>query len=120
MGRDHRKLRVFVQADALVMQVYRATEGFPVDERHGLVSQLRRASVSVAANLVEGSARRTTAEYRHFINLALGSAAEATYLIELATRLGYVAGEDAESLIAQSAKLVSGLVALGQQLARMD
>ncbi|MGE3844465.1 MAG: four helix bundle protein [Vicinamibacterales bacterium] len=120
MGRDHRKLRVFVQADALVLQVYRVSAAFPFDERHGLASQLRRASVSVAANLVEGSARRTTAEYRHFIHLALGSAAETAYLIDLSARLGYVTAKDVEPLKSNSAMLVRGLVALGRQLARME
>jgi four helix bundle protein len=93
MSRDHRKLNVFTLADQLVLRVYAESAIFPPDERFGLCAQTRRAAVSVATNIVEGCARRTTREYLNFINIATGSAAETLYLLDLSTRLGFLRAE---------------------------
>jgi four helix bundle protein len=69
--------------------VYRLSETFPVDERFGIQSQLRRAAASVPTNIAEGSKRDAQAEYAHFLNIAEGSLAEAEYLLILSRDLGY-------------------------------
>ena len=120
MSRDHRKLRVFQEADALVGDVYRVSKGFPSQERVGLQSQIRRAAVSAACNIVEGSARHSEREYLHFLNIATGSAAEAEYLIPLAARLGCVSLSDAEPLARRYAGLSSGLRAMIRALEEPD
>ena len=87
MSRDHRQLKVFQLADELVLAVYPVTSRLPAEERYGLQSQIRRAAVGVAAALVEGSTRRTTRDYAHFVTIALGSASEVRYLLSVGRRL---------------------------------
>jgi four helix bundle protein len=117
MGRDHRKLRVFNQADALIIEVYRATVGFPLEERYVLQAQIRRASISAATNIVEGCARRTTREYVQFLNVANGSAAEAAYLLNVAHRLGLLSAMVENDLATRYSDLTRGLQRLIGSLA---
>lgn len=90
MARDYRKITAFQKADDLACQIYKITQGWPKEERFGLISQLRRAAVSAAANIVEGASRSGDAEYLHFLSIARGSLREAGYLFHLGMRLGYV------------------------------
>ena len=117
MPRDHSKLTVFQLADALAIDIYLATLNFPASERWGLQSQLRRAAVSVACNIVEGSARSTTREYVRFLNVACSSAAETRYLISLAQRLEMLPQINAD-LIPRSDRLVRSLKKLVASLDR--
>ncbi len=85
--RDHTKLRAFEIADAVVMDVYRVTRGFPKEELFGLTSQIRRAAMSIASNIVEGCAR--SSDYLRFLDMSYGSAKEVEYQQSVADRLGY-------------------------------
>lgn len=88
--RDYRKIHAWQEADELAVAVYKVTAGFPREELYGFTSQIRRAAVSVAANIVEGSARGTNKEYLHFLYTARGSLSEVQYMIHLAARLSYI------------------------------
>ena len=112
MSRDHRKLDVFNLADRAVIEVYPATSGFPDEERYGLVKQIRRAAVSAPCNIVEGSARRGEAEYLNFLNIALGSANETRYLLDLSTRLGMLSADSNKPLASLYTELIAKLQAL--------
>jgi len=96
--RDHTKLRAFELADSLALMVYEMTRKFPKEELFGLTSQMRRAAVSVASNIVEGCARSSETEFIRFLEIAYGSARELEYQATLATRLGYLESEKAGEL----------------------
>jgi four helix bundle protein len=100
----------------LTIHIYKATKGFPVEERFGLQAQMRRAAVSVPTNIVEGSARRSTAEYCRFIDIAAGSLAELRYLVDLSARLGYMSPDDRRSIEARAQSLAASLERLIQAL----
>ncbi len=111
--RDHTNLRAFQLADQLVVAVYRATSSFPKAEQFGLTAQLRRASVSVASNIVEGCARRTEAEYLRFLDIAYGSVREVEYQLSLSHRLGYLQDQIYESVsqsCVETSKVLAGLI----------
>ena len=84
----HRALKVWKEAVQFAGEVYRLTGSFPCDERFGLVSQLRRASVSVASNIAEGS-KRLAADNKNFLRYAFGSLAECDTQLIIAENLGY-------------------------------
>lgn len=112
MARDHTKLRFFSLADELPMRVYRLTESLPSAERFGMQSQLRRASVSVVVNIVEGACRQSDRSYCNFLEIALGSASETRYLLDLCGRLGLLRREMAQPLIDEYSTVIKGLQAL--------
>ena len=87
--REHSKLKAFEIADEIAPMVYKLTQSFPKEEMFGLTSQMRRAAVSVASNIVEGCARESQAEYLRFLEIAFGSLREAHYQLNLACRLGF-------------------------------
>jgi four helix bundle protein len=73
--------------------VYRITEQFPDSEKFGLTSQIRRAGVSIVANIAEGAGRSTEKDFRHFLTMAIGSAFELEALIEVAKDLNFLPEE---------------------------
>jgi four helix bundle protein len=85
---------------ALAKQVYELTECFPHEERYGLISQMRRASVSIPSNIAEGQARRSTGEFVQFISNAEGSAAELDTQLQLSIDLGFAGAAKTAGLFA--------------------
>ena len=111
--RAFRKIIAWQKADDLAVRVYGLTESFPKSEIHGLTSQIRRAAVSVAANITEGSARATSKDYVHFLIMARSSLAEVEYYLHLSHRLGHIDGDEYQEMAQlheESAKVLYGLV----------
>ena len=90
MGRDYTKIKAWQLADHLAILVYKATKNFPKSEIWSLTSQMRRASISVPANIVEGSARKNKKEYLQFLYIAMSSLAELSYYIKFSKEIGYL------------------------------
>lgn len=86
----YQKLIAWHVADKLAWEVYKLTDKFPRDELYGLTSQLRRSILSVPLNIVEGHSRNNKNEFRQFLRIALGSLAEADYLLQFALKRNYL------------------------------
>jgi four helix bundle protein len=93
--RESRNLQIWHKARALVNEIYTSTRGFPADELYGLRAQLRRATVSVMANIAEGAGRGTDPEFARFLRIALGSAAEVETLLVIAADQGMLPADAA-------------------------
>lgn len=96
----------------LAVQCYHVTQRFPKHETYGLSAQLRRAAVSVPANIAEGRSRQHTKEFLHHLSIAYGSLAELETHIEIAQRLGYVEKVEAQKLLTSCAsvgRMIHGL-----------
>ncbi len=103
-----------------MLQIYRITATFPPEERYGLVSQMRRAAVSVPANIAEGSKRESRTDYARFLNIAEGSLAETHYLLLLGRDLGYLAADVYESMVIELDEIARMLHGLRVKVAGHD
>ena len=95
---DFRNLRVWEKAHPLVLDVYKSSSVFPREEIYGLTSQMRRAFVSIGANIAEGCCRQGDAELRRFLQIAMGSASELEYELLLARDLTLLKSPEYEHL----------------------
>ena len=92
--RNYRDLQVWKKAHDLTLELYRVSQRFPREEIYGITSQLRRAAVSIGANLAEGCGRRTSSELARFVRIAMGSASELDYHILLCRDIGLMSSDD--------------------------
>jgi len=95
---SHERLRAWELCHKLALEVYRCSERWPVQERYGLTSQIRRAAVSAPTNIAEGAAKHGSREFRRYLDIALGSLAETSYLMTLARDLGILSLSEWHSL----------------------
>ena len=88
--KTHKDLDVWKRSIEFVVSIYKLTSSFPKEELYGLTSQIRRCSVSIPSNIAEGAARNHDNEYRQFLYISLGSAAELETQLIISNRLGYI------------------------------
>ena len=115
---NYRQLLVWKRAHTLALDVYRATQRFPTEERYGLTAQLRRAAVSVVSNIAEGSGRLGDREHIRFLRIARGSVSEVECQLLLSRDLGYLGSSAWTVLDEQSQDLARMLTGLIQSLGR--
>lgn len=111
--RSYRDLIAWQKAMDLVAEIYSSTQVFPKAEMYGLVSQLRRAAVSVPSDIAEGHARQSTGEFRQFLGHALGSVAELDTQILIGEKLGYLDADRSNNLLSRTrevGKIINGLI----------
>jgi len=113
-------LEVWNKAIEFVTTVYKNTSTFPSDEKFGLTSQIRRAAVSIPANIAEGAARQSSKEFMHFLSIAQGSASELETELLIARNLDYLKEDVYESLYTQLNTIARMLVGLSQHLKRKE
>jgi four helix bundle protein len=94
----YERLHAWRECHELALAVYGVTKRFPSDERYGLTSQTRRAAFSAAVNIVEGSARRSTREFRRFLDIALSSLTEVGYALRFCREAGILPDQDWSTL----------------------
>ena len=110
---SYRDLQAWRLAVRLTKIVYRASDGFPSEERYGLTSQIRRAAVSIASNIAEGWGRGTTQDYIRVLRMARGSMYEVETQLIIASELGFIDDEKlkyTEDAINEAGKVLGGLI----------
>lgn len=110
--RPHQNLDAWLKALELVTDIYKGTERFPKEERYGLTNQIRRAAVSIPANIAEGAGRHSKKEFAHFLSNSQGSASELETELIIAHRLGYLDETSFARLVSQLeriGRLITGL-----------
>lgn len=106
MEKGYKKLIVWQKSVIFVSEIYAETKNFPKEELFGIVSQMRRAAVSIPSNIAEGSGRKTKRDYAHFMTIAYGSALELETQIEISKNLGYIKDERYNVIVSNLSEII--------------
>jgi four helix bundle protein len=109
--KDFRSLKVWEKAHAYTLAIYARTEGFPSNERFGMINQMRRSAYSIPTNISEGCGASSDADFARFLQIAMKSACEAEYQLVLSRDLGYITEEnDLEDRIVEIKKMLATFI----------
>ena len=117
--RSHKNLLVWKESIDLIKFVYQITATFPENEKYGIVSQMKRAVISITLNIAEGAARKTKKDFNHFLNISEGSLSEIDAIAEISLELSLISKETYEQIIAKINKvsaLLRGLIKSNNRL----
>ncbi|MFK7953647.1 MAG: four helix bundle protein [Ekhidna sp.] len=112
----YKELNVWKKSMDLSYLIYGLTKEFPSDERFGLVSQMRRCSVSIASNIAEGAGRNTNGEFRQFLGIAQGSAFELETQALLSERMGFISEQNSIRIVEDISSISNMIFKLKQSL----
>ena len=116
MGKPHHNLEVWKRSLNFVTKTYKVTTKFPDDEKFGLVSQMRRAAVSIPSNIAEGAARNSKKEFINFLHIAQGSTAELETQILISRNLDFVSQNQADPLLKELEEISKMIIGLQKSL----
>ena len=111
---NHQKLDVFLYSKVFVLECYKLTKTLPADEKFGMISQIRRAALSVHLNIAEGASRKSEVERKRYYEISRGSIIEIDAALDIANEIGYVNNYDLTKLgevMLRCFKTLSGLIA---------
>lgn len=108
---NYRELKIWHKAIELSVEIYELVADFPSDEKFGIISQLRRASVSVPSNIAEGSSRKSQKEFAHYLSMSLGSLFEIETQLTISNRIKYIDNKNLEEFKIKITDLVKMIMA---------
>lgn len=113
---NHKELDVWKLSMQFVVDIYEITKSFPQSEQFGLTNQLRRSAVSIPSNIAEGAVREHTKEYKQFLSIARGSAAESETQLLIAQSLSYIDEEVTELVLGKNKRILMMLTAMVRKM----
>ena len=113
---NYRELKIWQRSMDFVVRVYEVTANFPGDEKYGLVSQLRRCTVSIPSNISEGAGRATNRQFKQYLEFSMGSVNEVQTELELAYRLNYIDKTVYEELVDEGIQIYKMILAFYNSL----
>ncbi len=113
---NYRELKIWHKAIDLSVDIYELVADFPSDEKFGIVSQLRRASVSVPSNIAEGSSRKSEKEFAHYLSMSLGSLFEIETQLIISNRVDYIKEETLEEYKAKITDIIKMIMAFRKHI----
>lgn len=114
--RPHENLEVWKRSIDLVIEIYEITKSFPAEEKFGLISQIRRAAVSIPANIAEGAARQSDKEFANFLSIAQGSASELETELLISQKLHYISAENYTKIYEELNTISRMIIGLSQKV----